>query len=87
MTATKKPKKAELRPYICLSCGSQGDALFWMRESGYSYPTAKCPKCSNKAISLGLEGITTFMVEITKRLKTVEGDVFDIQASFDREER
>ena len=86
MTPTK-PTKAELRPYICLSCGSNGEALFWLHENGVPYQTAKCPKCSNRAINLGLVGFSKFMVEITKRLKAVESDIFDISASSDGEER
>jgi DNA-directed RNA polymerase subunit RPC12/RpoP len=82
-----KPTRTEVFQYICLSCGSNGETLFRLREDGLPYTTVKCPKCSNKAILLGLHGMGVFMLEMVKRLKAVESDVFDLSASSDGEER
>ena len=84
---TFKPTKMEVFKYICFSCGTNGETPFWLREDAVPYQTAKCPKCSNKAIFFGLHGIGAFMLEAVKRLKSIENDVFDLTASSDGEER
>ncbi len=87
MTDTFKPTKAEKRPCICLSCGAESEGLFWLDEREIAYATCRCPKCSNRAFQLSIWGVTAFMREATKRIKQLEGDVFDMQAAEDGEER
>ncbi|MEB5074382.1 hypothetical protein RXR48_28535, partial [Pseudomonas aeruginosa] len=84
MTEPPKPKKAEMLEYVCLSCGSNGETWFrCVPDRDTTYITTKCPKCSNRAIQVSIWGITEFMRQVTKRLKSVEGDVFDMQAAQD----
>jgi len=80
-----KPTKAEMRPCVCLSCGQTNEALFWLREDGIPYQTARCPKCSNRAIGMSLSGFGYFMTQVAKEIVALKGDILDIQGAGDEE--
>ena len=63
----------------CLSCGRTSKTFILVGDKNLLEQTANCPKCSNVAYTMGLQGFSAFMQAAAKEIAQIKLDMIDLQ--------